>query len=35
MKNFIELIYHGIWDAVINEPYVTKHVINNELVDKL
>jgi len=23
-----------IWDAIINGPYVPKHVINNELVDK-
>lgn len=34
MEIFIESIDHGIWDANVNGPYVSKHTINGESVEK-
>jgi len=34
MKIFIEAIDRGIWDAIMNGPYVHTHVIDNKLVEK-
>jgi len=34
MKIFIESLDRGVWDAVVNGPYVLKTVINGESVDK-
>jgi len=34
MKIFIESIDQGIWDAILNEPYTPKHVVDNKQVDK-
>jgi len=34
MKNIIESINHGIWDAIINGPYTPKHTVSNVQVDK-
>jgi len=34
MKFFIESLYHGMWNEVVNGPYVPKTIINDEIVDK-
>ena len=34
MKIFIESIYQGIWDAIINRPYTPKHTLEDVQVDK-
>jgi len=34
MKIFIESIDQGIWDAIVNEPYTPKFVVENKQVDK-
>jgi len=30
MKNSIESIDHGIWDATVSEPYTPKYVFENK-----
>jgi len=34
MKNFIGSLDHGAWDAVVNGLYVSKTVIEGQIVDK-
>jgi len=34
MKFFIESIDRGIWDAIVNSPFIAKHVVNNKLIEK-
>jgi len=34
MQIFIESIDKGIWDAIVNEPYTPKCVVENKQVDK-
>jgi len=34
MKICIESIDQGIWDAIINEPNICKHVVDNKEVEK-
>jgi len=34
MKIFIESLGRGVWDAIVNDPYVPKTVINGQIVDK-
>jgi len=34
MKIFIESLDRGIWDAIVNDPYVPKTVIDGTTVDK-
>jgi len=34
MKISIESIDRGIWDAIMNDPYVPTHVIDNKLIEK-
>jgi len=31
---FNGLIDQGIWDAIVNDPYTSKHVAENRQVDK-
>jgi len=34
MEIFIESIDRGTWDAIINDLFIPKHVVGNELVEK-
>jgi len=34
MKIAIESIEQGIWNAIMNEPFILKHTINDKKVDK-
>jgi len=34
MKIFIELIGHGIWDAIVNGPSVSKIVVDGKTIEK-
>jgi len=34
MKIFIESLDRGIWDAIINGPFIPKHIIDGAVVDK-
>jgi len=34
MKIFIDSISGSIWDAIINGPFILKHMVNNEFVEK-
>jgi len=34
MKIFIESLDRGIWDAIVNDPFVPKNVIDGFVVDK-
>jgi len=33
-KSFTKSIDQGIWDAIMNETYTIKHVVDNKQVDK-
>jgi len=35
MKIFIESLDRGIWDAILNDPYVPKTIIDGTAIDKL
>ena len=34
MKIFIESIDHGVWDAIVNGPYIPRTVIDGQTVNK-
>jgi len=34
MKIFIESLNKGIWDAIVNGPFISKQIINGTTVDK-
>jgi len=34
MKIFIESLDRGIWDAIVNGPFIPKHIVNGITVDK-
>jgi len=34
MKIFIQSLDRGVWNAIVNEPYMPKTIINGETVDK-
>jgi len=35
MHIFLESIDQGIWDAIFNGPFVSKHIVDNNLGEKL
>jgi len=34
MKILIETLYRGVWDGIVNGPYLPKTVIDGKIVDK-